>query len=106
VLIDVGGKFTRRLLGEVVHKLWDLRAAGVAVEEIGSQIGWSESKVRSHIADHGGVRPRWGRDLVGRSLSHLEREEIMALRAAGCGVRAIARALNRSPCTISRELAK
>ena len=35
-----------------------------------------------------------------------EREEIMVLRRQGLGVRAIARALGRSPSTVSRELAR
>ena len=40
----------------------------------------------------------------GRYLSFAEREEIAILRARGNGVRAIARQLDRPPCTISREL--
>jgi len=40
----------------------------------------------------------------GRYLSFAEREEIAILRAQGQGVRAIARQLDRPPCTISREL--
>jgi transposase, IS30 family len=39
-----------------------------------------------------------------RALSFAEREEIALLRAAGLGVRAIARELDRSPSTISREM--
>ncbi|QQO14100.1 IS30 family transposase [Bradyrhizobium diazoefficiens] len=39
-----------------------------------------------------------------RYLSFAEREEIAILRAQGHGVRAIARRLDRLPCTISREL--
>ena len=42
--------------------------------------------------------------LSGRYLSIIEREEIALLRARGCGVREIARRLDRSPSTISREL--
>jgi len=42
--------------------------------------------------------------LSGRYLSIVEREEIALLRARGCGVREIARRLDRSPSTISREL--
>jgi IS30 family transposase len=40
----------------------------------------------------------------GRYVSFAEREEIAILRARGCGVREIARALGRSPSMISREL--
>lgn len=42
--------------------------------------------------------------LSGRYLSFVEREEIAVLRAGGCGVREVARRLDRSPSTISREL--
>lgn len=40
----------------------------------------------------------------GRYLSFEEREDIALLRVQGAGVRQIARALGRSPSTISREL--
>jgi IS30 family transposase len=56
----------------------------------------------------GGVMPQpfpAGATSVGaRRLSFQEREEISCRRAAGEGVRAIARALGRSPSTVSREL--
>ncbi|MEV0703292.1 helix-turn-helix domain-containing protein [Saccharopolyspora sp. NPDC050389] len=63
------------------------------------------------------VVPRsWRRDTCNRSggraeaqysrLSFAEREEISCRRAAGDGIRAIARALGRSPSTVSRELAR
>jgi IS30 family transposase len=59
--------------------------------------------------------PRWFREAggmpplelapgVGTYLSFSEREEIALLRAQDCGVREIARRLQRSPSTISREL--
>jgi len=40
----------------------------------------------------------------GRYLSLTEREEIAILNATGSGIRQIARTLDRSPSTISREL--
>jgi IS30 family transposase len=50
-------------------------------------------------------RFRAGGPLVGAArLSFQEREEISCRRAAGEGVRTIARALGRSPSTVSREL--
>jgi len=63
----------------------------------------------------GPVGSRWFRDrggmpsiqlspLSGRYLTFAEREEIALLNIQGVGVRAIARALERSPSTISREL--
>jgi IS30 family transposase len=44
------------------------------------------------------------REVSSRFLSEAERVEIADLRRAGCGVRAIAVAMGRSPATISREL--
>ena len=52
----------------------------------------------------GGMRPVSLAPLCGRYLSFAEREEIAILKAKGCGVREIARQINRSPSTISREL--
>jgi transposase, IS30 family len=103
VLIDVAENYSKRMLGEVVHKLWDLKAAGVPTEVIAPQIGWSTSAVGRHVREYGGVRPRWGRDLKGRSLSIGERETILELRRTH-SIREIARRLSRAPSTISREL--
>lgn len=47
---------------------------------------------------------RSSKPLSGRYLSFAEREEIAVLRAQGHGVRSIARRLDRTPSTISREL--
>jgi IS30 family transposase len=41
---------------------------------------------------------------TGRYLAFEEREEIALMRAQGCGVRHMARKLNRDPATISQEL--
>jgi len=103
VLIDVTGKYSERMLGDVVHRLWDVKQTGLAGDAIGLKIGWSETAVHRNIREHGGVRPRWGRELSGRSLSMSERETILTLRGQH-GVREIARRLGRSPATISREL--
>jgi DNA-binding CsgD family transcriptional regulator len=83
--------------------LWDVKQTGLAGDAIGLKIGWSDTAVRRHIREHGGVRPRWGRQLSGRPLSMSERESILALKGQ-YSVREIARRLGRSPSTISREL--
>ena len=103
MLIDVTERYSERMLGDVVHRLWDLKQTGLAGDAIGLKIGWSKAAVHRHIREHGGVRPRWGRELSGRSLSMSERESILALKGQH-GVREIARRLGRSPSTISREL--
>lgn len=56
------------------------------------------------VIANGGVRPRRGRNLKGRCLTFVEREQIAMSRAAGRSVRAIATRLGRSPSTVSREL--
>ena len=83
--------------------------------------GWAHRGARScaGAASASGVSqplgPRWFREAggmspislappVGRYLSFAEREELCLLRAQLLGVREIARRLNRSPSTISREL--
>jgi IS30 family transposase len=52
----------------------------------------------------GGMRDVSKDPLSGRFLSFVEREEIAILRSQNEGVRQIARVLNRSPSTVSREL--
>lgn len=54
--------------------------------------------------DRGGMPSIQLSPLSGRYLTFAEREEIALLNVQGVGVRAISRALERSPSTISREL--
>jgi IS30 family transposase len=103
-MMAVSDRFSQRMLPDQVQRIWDLRAAGVPVPEIVKRVDWGRSTIDFHIVEHGGLRPRWGRKLTGRTLSFEEREEIAVLRAAGHGVREIARRLERSASTISREL--
>ena len=74
-----------------------MEAAAVA-----AGVSWTTAK--QWFRQRGGVMPsvRAGRRV--RSLSFSEREVIALLRAAGLGVRDIARQLERDPGTISREL--
>jgi IS30 family transposase len=73
-------------------------AAAQAGVSLRTAVGWIEQA--------GGVPPLDLAAPTGRYLSFAEREEIALLRAAGGGVRTIARVLGRSPSTISRELAR
>lgn len=104
VLIDMSGRFTERMLPDVVDELWDLREAGRTGEEIAVLLGWKKSAVFAHLEEHGGIRPRWGRNLSGRSLTFEERQEIMLWKAQHLSIREIGRRLGRSHSTISREL--
>lgn len=85
--------------------------AGEAVDDASVVAGVSLSGGRRWFRERGGVMPAAPTPVLGpdgqprsRYLTFAEREEIMVLTAGGEGVRAIARALARSPSTISREL--
>ena len=84
--------------------LWDLKENGRTGGEIAVLLGWKKTAVFDHLEEHGGIRPRWGRNLTGRSLSFEERQEIMIYSAKHLSVREIGRRLGRSHSTISREL--
>ncbi|MFI2566800.1 helix-turn-helix domain-containing protein, partial [Paenarthrobacter sp. NPDC018779] len=94
-------KFSSRLVSEVVQSFWQQVADGSRFEEAGEFVGWSVTTVRRELRSSGGIRPRRGRILTGRSLSFDEREQIALLRGKE-SVREIARRLDRSPSTISR----
>jgi len=96
-------KFSNRLVAEVVQEFWQHVADGARFDEAGAFLGWSMTTVRRELRSTGGIRPRRGRTLTGRSLSFAEREQISLLRGKE-SIREIARRLGRSPSTISREL--
>jgi DNA-binding CsgD family transcriptional regulator len=82
--------------------------SGLVVADAADAVGVSTTVAWRWFRHVGGVMPepfRAGRPIVGAGRpSFQEREEISCRRAAGEGVREIARALGRSPSTISREL--
>lgn len=86
-------------------EMWRLWAKGFSLEQIGSALGKRPSSVYRAAAACGGIAPR-GRRRAARTLSLLEREEISRGIAAGLSMRRIARAIKRSPSTISREIAR
>jgi len=96
-------KFSSRLVAEVAQEFWQQVADGARFVEAGASVGWSATTVRRELRFTGGIRPRRGRILTGRTLSFDEREQISLLRGKE-SVREIARRLGRSPSTISREL--
>ncbi len=92
----------------VQRGFWIAVRSGLVVAEAAAAVGVSKTVAWRWVRHVGGVMPepfRAGRPVVGVGrLSFQEREEISCRRAAGEGVRAIARVLGRSPSTISRSL--
>jgi len=88
------------------RRFWQEIRAGSRVEEAAKLAGGSTGWGKQVFREAGGVNPVPIAEPVGRYLSLEEREEIMRLRAAGLGVRAIAREIGRHPSTISRELTR
>jgi IS30 family transposase len=89
---------------EHVQGFWNAIGAGLSSEDAALVVGLSSAVGTRWFREGGGMRTV-GRDpLSGRYLSFEEREEIAILRAQGHGVCEIARRLNRSPSTVSREL--
>jgi IS30 family transposase len=86
------------------RRFWQAVRAGVGVDEAAVISGGSNGWAKRVFHEAGGVNPVPIADPVGRYLSFDEREEIMRLKAAGLGVREIAREIGRDPATISREL--
>ncbi len=88
----------------VERAFWRLIALGKSSEDASLAVGVSTPVGARWFRHGGGMPPLSLAEPTGRYLSFSEREEIALLRAQGQGVRAIARALDRNPGTISREL--
>jgi IS30 family transposase len=86
------------------QRFWAAVAKGLTTEDAGGAAGISPAVAARWFRQSGGMPSVSQAPLSGRYLSFVEREEIALLRARGYGVRAIARRLDRSPFTISREL--
>lgn len=98
----------KRACRDNCRQFWAAIALGRSSEEAATDAGMSAAVGVRWFRRAGGMPPthlsRSSQAPSGRYLSFAEREEIAIMRARGCGVRAIARQLNRAPCTISREL--
>jgi IS30 family transposase len=86
------------------QRFWAAIARGVSSEDAAAEAGISPAVGTRWFREAGGMPTITQAPLSPRYLSFTEREEIALLHAAGSGVRAIARALSRSPSSISREL--
>src|SRR5665213_3397004 len=87
-----------------VQRFWVGIAKGLSSEDAATSVEVSSPVGSRWFREAGGMRPISLAPSSGRYLSLAEREEIAILKAKGCGVREIARQMNRSPSTISREL--
>lgn len=83
---------------------WKNVARGWSSWDAALDAGVSQPVGTRWFRENGGMPPTNLTPLSGRYLSFTEREEIALLRARQCGVCEIARRLERSPSTISREL--
>ena len=83
---------------------WKRIAEGAESEAAACECGISQPLGPRWFREAGGMPPISLKPQTGRYLSFSEREEIALLRAQGVSIREIARRLERSPSTISREL--
>jgi DNA-binding CsgD family transcriptional regulator len=93
-------------IGRLEHRqaFWRAIARGLSSEDAAAEAGVSGPVGVRWFREGGGMPSVTLAPASGRYLSFAEREEIAILRAQGRGVREIARRLDRSPSTISREL--
>ena len=93
---------------EVGRRFWREIRTGAVLHDAASVAGVSKAVAWRWFREAGGVMPDVFVPAPGAvpRLSFVEREEISCRHAAGEGVRQIARALGRSPSTISRELSR
>ena len=99
-----GKVFSTQLVAEVVQGFWDAVFDGQSTLDAAAGVGWAPTTMRKHLRAHGGIRPRRGQGLKGRSLSWDERESIGLWLREKHSMREIARRLGRSASTISREI--
>lgn len=86
-------------------ELWERWKKGEGLHAIGHALGRGHTSIAAHIRPSGGIRPP-ARRRSARALSLAEREEISRGIAGGRSIRELARALERSPSTISREIVR
>jgi len=95
---------TRRLVGEHERlELWAMWKRGESVSDIARALERKPGTIHCLLTECGGIAPPLPRPSA-RALTLLEREEISRGIATGNTIRSMARSLNRSPSTISREI--
>ncbi len=86
-----------------VQRFWVEIAKGASSEAASVSVGVASAVGSRWFRQAGGTCPI-SLAPSGRYLCLTEREEIVILKAKGCGIREIARHVQRCPSTISREL--
>jgi IS30 family transposase len=86
-------------------ELWERWRKGEGLKSIGRALGKPSSCIFAHIRPSGGIMPS-ARRRSRLALTLAEREEISRGLVADRSVRAMARALGRSPSTVSREIGR
>ena len=85
------------------QEIWDRWKKGESLKSIGRLFDRPSSSIFNILAPTGGIRPPL-RKRSKRALTLSEREEISRSTVADISIRSIAKHLNRSPSTISREI--
>lgn len=86
-------------------ELWDRWRNGQSLSEIGNALGKHAASIFGVVIRNGGIAPA-NRRRSRLALTVSEREDISRGIAAGTSIRQIATALDRSPSTVSREIAR
>ena len=85
------------------QEIWDRWEKGESLKSIGRLFDRPSSSIFNILAPTGGIRPPI-RKRSKRALTLSEREEISRGIVSDLSIRSIAKHLNRSPSTISREI--
>src|SRR4029077_1876510 len=85
-------------------EVWSRWKTGQTLHEIGRAFGKEHSSIRCLVSRHGGIVPA-GRRRALLALTLREREEISRGLASGWSFREIAKCLERTVSTVSREVA-
>ena len=85
--------------------VFDLWKQGTGFSDIGRVLEAAPGTVFTALRESGGIKPASRKRDI-QHLTAIEREEIRVALSAKMSLRAIARMLNRSPSTISREVAR
>ena len=86
-------------------QMWAAWRRGESLRQIGAALGRASPTIHWQIREKGGIAPPIRCRAAGQ-LSEMEREEISRGLVEGLALRELARRLDRSPSTISREVAR